>query len=107
MGSQRGALPDESINISESVALPLDQFSLNGKTLVAEASTLQWSRMVRLYDDACDAGIFIRSHKTGKIEAFYHSDTDSDFSGEEIAGWRFKPVNKNLTTITEVLIIND
>lgn len=91
----------------ESVALDLEKFSMHEKTLVAEASDLQWAGMMQLYDDACDVGIFIRSHKTGKVEAFYHSDTDMSHDGEDVAGWRFKPCNRKLTTVTEVLIIND
>lgn len=90
----------------ETVALPLDRFSMHKGTLVAEASDLQWAGVMQLYDDACDAGIFIRSHKTGKVEAFYESGVDRDREGD-VAGWRFKPCNRKLTTVTEVLIIND
>lgn len=91
----------------EAVALPLDRFDLTNGILIAEASDLQWAGLMQLYDDACDVGIFIRSHKTGKVEAFHFSTCERTPDGEDIAGWLFKPCNRNLTKVKEVLILND
>lgn len=55
--------------------------------LVGEASSLglrpghQWDR---LYDDACDVGIVLRSHKTGELSRWYLSEENQE-------AWIFKP----------------
>jgi hypothetical protein len=86
-------------------ALDLARFDWDreNNALVAEASDLGHSQLVhRLYDDACDLGIAIRSHHTGKVKRFVLAGTDK--SGDDVAGWRFNPVDG---VGPSVLIIND
>lgn len=93
----------------ESVALPLERFTFTAdRTLVAELSdfNLKYLAMHRIYDDACDVGIAIRSHHTGKVEIFYFDNEDRSADGEDIAGYNFKPVNQNCK-VKNVLLIND
>lgn len=68
--------------------------------------------LARLYDDACDVGISVKSAKTGRVVTYYLSDEERDASGEDIAGWYFKPIAEDVRRCpecanTEVLIIND
>lgn len=82
------------------------------KVLVAEASTLGYHGPRRIYDDACDVGIAIRSHRTGRLVRFYLDSEDMDHSGEDVAGWRFRPIAEDVrrapeASRTSVLIIND
>ncbi len=83
----------------------LSKFSYDKETgvLATEASTLQLTRFEQIYDDACDVGISIISHKTGNVETFYLNDTH--YVGDDLAHWTLKPVNskKNLS----VIIFND
>jgi hypothetical protein len=61
--------------------------------LLGEASTMgirpghQWER---LYDDACDVGLALTSHKTGVTTTWYLKDTVKD-SEQEVLGWMFCP----------------
>jgi len=95
--------------------LDLRRFSWHreSQTLTTEESTLrngprtangEWF-LSRMYNDACDVGIAIRSHKTGTVERFYLTTTDQDSEGD-IAGWNFEPENE-LCPVKHVLIIND
>ena len=94
---------------------PTDAFGVypEDKTMSCEASTLGIrSPEYQLYDDACDVGICLRSHKTGKLASFYVYDVDKDASDEDIYGWHLKPCPESLRKCPElkgwtVLIIND
>ena len=60
---------------------------------------------VRLFQDACDFGIRIRSNKTNKVYAFVLDENRSD-SG----AWEYVPVKENgvcCDTIDKVVIFND
>jgi len=64
----------------------------------------------QLYSDACDEGITLISHVTGK-EANYFVD-HMDMSYEEIQGWNLLPTPETIKQQprlknTKVLIIND
>jgi hypothetical protein len=93
---------------------PLERFDWGGMVgvLVGEASDLAispgtppWSR---LFNDACDAGIAIRSGKTGRTVRFYLEREDRDREGE-IQGWWFKVYDRDAHGhgVIRVLIIND
>lgn len=82
------------------------------KVLVAEASDLGYHGPRRIYDDACDVGVAIRSHRTGRLVRFYLDSEDRDHTGEDVAGWRFRPIAEDARRVpgaarTSVLIIND
>lgn len=73
-------------------------------TLVAEASTLGNFRLGQLWSDACDAGIEITSHLTGRAERFYLER--QIVRGGELCGWELAPVNSDCR-IKKVVIFND
>ena len=94
-------------------ALPLERFtySPDGRSLTAFESDLRdrpfdggypWLR--RLYSDACDVGIAVRSHHTGRIEPFCLVRTE-ERDGDLLA-WQFGPAPGNDTGLT-VTIFND
>lgn len=49
----------------------------------------------QLYDDSCDAGFVMVSHKTGNRFAFYLKEIHRNKEGE-ITHWSFKPVAESL-----------
>lgn len=88
----------------------LSQFDFDkvSRELVGEASTIQRGGQVKLFgqvfDDACDQGLVIQSHRTGKYLTFVVDKVDQDREGE-IQGWWLKPLNSMVQL--KVLIIND
>lgn len=91
------------------------QFTLSGKTLVAEISELSSGnrRQVfgQVYQDSCDEGLRVVSAKTGASVDFYVYKTDNGSEGE-IAGWRLRPTRESIKRVptcerVEVLVIND
>jgi hypothetical protein len=82
-------------------------------TMVSEASVIGYHGPLQIYDDACDVGIAVRSHKTGRTLRFYLSTEDRDDSGENVAGWWFKMIPEDRCRLSsqcrevDVLIIND
>lgn len=64
--------------------------------LLGEASTLgirpghQWER---LYDDAVDVGLALRSHRTGVVTRWSLLETVTDSRGE-VLGWMFRPTTE-------------
>lgn len=71
---------------------PLQQFlHVLGKqdSLVCEASDIQFKGAERLYDDACDVGISIRSHHTNRVVRFYLMATERDVD-RDITAWTFQ-----------------
>lgn len=56
-----------------------------------EASTLRnYNFLSRLYNDACDTGFVLVSHKTGREVPFYLEYTSKDIEGD-IHCWKFLP----------------
>jgi len=84
--------------------LQLNAYSTQGLTrfparglLMGEASTLglrpghQWDQ---LYDDACDVGIPLRSHKTGVVSTWFLLETITQ--NGEVLGWMLKPTHETI-----------
>jgi len=100
--------------------LQLNAYSTQGLTryparglLVGEASTLGlkpghvWDR---LYDDACDEGIALRSHKTGMVSTWHVVETITQDG--EVLGWMLKPTTESVWRMPELRnyqlnIVND
>lgn len=87
------------------------QFSYNKetRTFVTEGSTIQHGNrfMGQLYDDACDEGFTLVSHKTGAEVMYYYVDTVRDAEGE-IIKWTFnEAVVRGLNYYTRVDVYND
>jgi hypothetical protein len=84
------------------------------KTLTIEISTLTQGRgpaFGQVYDDACDEGFVLVSHKTGREITFVNDGLDRDPEGDT-AGWRFAPIDRKTgrrdrTLDLKVLVIND
>lgn len=62
----------------------------------------RWLRPI--YNDAADIGIAIRSHRTGKVERFYLTETETREG--DILAWHFAPCDKKCP-VKEVVIFND
>lgn len=93
------------------MALPLDKFHWDAETrsLTAEASSFGPARegtpwIYSIYDDACDEGIAIQSHKTHKIAHFWLMETEK--GDGEIRAWHFQPVVSTFR-VQRVTILND
>lgn len=60
------------------------------KRFSAEASDIGYTGCSRIYPDACDVGICLKSHRTGKSLWFYLDETIRDPEGD-VQAWVFKP----------------
>jgi hypothetical protein len=77
------------------------------RLFICERSDLKGKRILgRVFNDACDEGFILRSHKTGREVIFCQSGTDYNNDGEE-AGWRFEALASQDCDGVRVLIIND
>ena len=72
------------------------------KRFIAEASELP--NPGRIYDDACDVGYRIRSHKTGKTILFANSNIIRDRDGD-IQVWIYRSVDRSIPV--ELHVLND
>lgn len=63
----------------------------------------------RLYNDACDEGFVLVSHKTGKSQPYFLNQTIRNDFGEDVAGWEFLPAEPVLPGAkgTKVIVFND
>lgn len=93
--------------------LTTDQFDYDprAKRFVAEASEIGFCDFHRIYDDACDVGLAIRSDRTGQTATFYLSDEKLDADGD-VQVWVLKPIAECLRKQpqlagVEVHILND
>lgn len=90
-----------------------DQFTYipNTKTFVAESSDLENRHLERIYDDACDVGLSIKSVKTGVVITYYMESVH--FNAErELTYWTYKPISEDVrkhpeVADTHVAIFND
>lgn len=91
--------------LAPTIVLNSAMFSYNAadKTLVSEASDCRFMRCQRIYDDAADVGIYIRSAKTGKAEAFVLAET-VEREGD-VLEWKFESIDPKLGV--SVRIFND
>lgn len=80
-------------------------FNAQSNLFTAEISELDNFQWGQLYNDACDTGFVMVSHKTGRELGFYLAGKDVNEEGE-VMGWRFKSCDYGRTGIN-VLIIND
>jgi hypothetical protein len=69
---------------------------------IAEASELP--EPGRVWDDACDVGYRLISHRTGRSVVFALSDTRRDGDGD-VQVWVFKPIAGDATM--ELHVLND
>jgi hypothetical protein len=79
-------------------------------TFTTELSTLQGANLnarlrLRLFDDSCDEGFWLKSARTGKLEAFGYVKAHEDNEGE-ITHWEYQscPIGGK---ILKVEIFND
>jgi len=60
--------------------------------------------LMRVFNDSCDEGFYLVSHKTGTEILMYLKETK--VVEGEVVGWTFTPVDKN-APINNVVIVND
>lgn len=90
------------------------KYNKEDRVMLCEASSIGPLRdgmwwLQRIYNDAADLGIAIKSSRTGNVERFYlHKVNKSggDMCGGDVYSWHFKPV-KNGVPVFEVIIFND
>ena len=83
-------------------------FSEEISTLTGGNYSIPWSR---LYQDACDVGIFLVSERTGKVVRYYLAETKQDREGD-IQYWMLVPVSEDVRKNpgamgTKIMIWND
>jgi len=59
----------------------------------------------RIYNDACDIGLAIQSHRTGVIHVFVRASLTIN-ADAKIESWIFKPVTANCP-VEQVIVFND
>lgn len=74
-------------------------------TLSEEASTCGFTRFYQLYDDAIDEGVWVKSHKTGKLEAFSFVGVKQCEDGD-VTEWQFALTRYGQPTV-HLVIFND
>jgi hypothetical protein len=80
-------------------------FSYRNGTLSAFASDLpDRGRFSQIYRDACDVGIAVKSHRTGRILTFAVHRTEI-VNGDGII-WHLRPIDRNAPDL-DMVIFND
>jgi hypothetical protein len=69
----------------------------HGNDLLVEASTIGFRRFERLYDDACDEGVVLRSPRTGAEVRWYLTETVKD-GEDDVLEWKLKPCSESVYT---------
>lgn len=97
------------MRLAPALTVSSDRFTFHKQSgiLSAEASDfydLPRAFEQRIYDDACDIGVHVRSARTGNIETFYFEKEVRD-AENELIGWVYRPLNKNLNL--KIQIWND
>ena len=87
---------DQTFNSKDFLWMP------HSKVLSGDASDIRFGGAYRLYDDAWDYGIWVKSHRTGALEPFALRDISYSLD-EEIQFWEFE----NSTIGVKVRIWND
>jgi hypothetical protein len=75
-------------------------------TFSEEASTCRFPGPYRLYDDAADEGVWVKSHKTGETLPFMLIEHDKDREGDT-RFWRFRCWRDSTTPVLYLTIFND
>lgn len=80
--------------IKHLIAHSTEHCTLNGRyTMVVEASDLGLKpgfKFEQIYDDACDVGLTMKSHVTGREITFFLQEEIR--SADELQGWQLKPI---------------
>jgi len=84
--------------------IPLEKFKVAKGKIVSFASDLNFRGFSRIYDDAADVGIAIRSHHTGKVVTFVFSREER--CNEDVVAWHLVPLNKKECPKYSVVIFN-
>jgi hypothetical protein len=75
-----------------------------GNLLTAEMSSL--NGFGRVWDDACDEGLTLVSHRTGREVVYAVSGMERDRDGD-IAAWTLRPASPRDAALPTVKIYND
>lgn len=88
--------------------VPAKVFTRHGDQLVTDAAHIRESHYGRIYDDACDLGIFIRGNKY--TIAFAHTRTERDPEDNTPLWYEFTVISEHRKLaggITKVVVFND
>jgi hypothetical protein len=81
-------------------------WSAEGRMLVAEMSSLPINDFERVWNDACDVGLTLISHRTGTEVVCTMEREILDGEGD-VGGWVFVPVGRDHAGQFEVHVLND
>lgn len=73
--------------------------------MVGEASTLQF-RPERVWDDACDVGVTLVSHRTGREVVYVVEDMARDGEGD-LLWWDLLPADLSMRFLPPLRVFND
>ena len=89
------------------LSLKAFRFDRAAGTLTAEASTARFEKTARLFADAADEGIAVRSHHTGAVARFALTKTLCDAEGD-VTAWEFTPVDAPAgSKVKKLVVFND
>ncbi len=74
-------------------SISTERFTWSNKEFFAEISSLGVRGFERIYPDACDVGLSIRSERTGEEVWFYLETEHRDREGD-VTHWTLKPTNE-------------
>ncbi len=75
------------------------------RKLSEEASTVHYHHSYRLYDDAADFGVWVKSHRTGKMMPFTLKSEVTDPDGD-VQAWEFEGWDQS-GKVADLVIFND
>jgi hypothetical protein len=77
--------------------IPMSKFhwDAESRVLSAEISDLNNPRFQRIYDDACDVGLAVRSDRTGETVSFYVAQEHKDREGD-VQSWVLEPIPEHI-----------
>lgn len=73
------------------------EYDSRNRTMFGEASTLGFRGPYYLFDDACDYGVWMKSHRTGDLVPFELINTHSEDG--DLYSWTLRSSKHNITAV--------
>jgi len=88
--------------------VPTHTITMHEGMMIAEASSLMLGHIdfTQVWDDACDVGLTLVSHRTGREVVYALEDIARDGEGD-LLFWTLVPANLNERHLPELRIYND
>jgi hypothetical protein len=102
-----------TIILNDARAIPSNKFTYSNGMFASEISTLgAKAGPFRIYDDACDVGLAVKSCRTGRVVRYYLSETNRSDADGDVTDWRFLPIDEDARcdpaiARTSVTLFND